>query len=78
MRLPLGQWSSQRHWHTHGDEFVDILEGEPVLVEDSGETLLGAGDCAAFPKNTGTAITRSTARSGRPFVSSSARDPLTT
>jgi uncharacterized cupin superfamily protein len=51
MRLPPGGWSSQRHWHTHEDEFVYILSGELVLVEDAGETLLRAGDCAAFPKN---------------------------
>ncbi len=53
MRLPPGNWSSQRHWHTHEDEFVYVLEGELVLVEDGGETLLRAGDAAAFPKNTG-------------------------
>lgn len=53
MTLPPGGWSSQRHWHSHEDEFVYLLEGELVLVEDGGETLLRAGDCAAFPKNTG-------------------------
>ena len=53
MRLPPGNWSSQRHWHSHEDEFVYLLEGELVLVEDEGETLLRAGDCAAFAKGTG-------------------------
>jgi uncharacterized cupin superfamily protein len=53
MRLPPGNWSSQRHWHTEEDEFVYLLEGELILVEDSGETVLRAGDCAAFPKNSG-------------------------
>jgi uncharacterized cupin superfamily protein len=53
MRLPPGNWSSQRHWHSHEDEFVYVLEGEIVLIEDGGETLLRAGDCAAFPKGTG-------------------------
>ena len=53
MRLPPGQWSSQRHWHSHEDEFVYVLEGELTLVEDGGETVLRAGDCAAFPKGTG-------------------------
>ena len=53
MRLAPGNWSSQRHWHSHEDEFVYVLEGELTLVEDGGETLLRAGDCAAFPKNTG-------------------------
>jgi uncharacterized cupin superfamily protein len=53
MRLPPGNWSSQRHWHSHEDEFVYLLEGELVLVEDGGETHLRAGDAAAFAKNSG-------------------------
>ena len=48
MRLAPGVWTSQRHWHTHEDEFVCVLEGEVVLVEDEGETVLRAGDCAGF------------------------------
>jgi uncharacterized cupin superfamily protein len=52
MRLPTGGWSSQRHWHTQEDEFGYVLEGELILVEDDGETVLRAGDCAAFRKNT--------------------------
>jgi uncharacterized cupin superfamily protein len=53
MRLPPGGWSSQRHWHSHEDEFVYVLEGELALIEDDGETILRAGDCAAFPKGSG-------------------------
>ena len=53
MTLPPGGWSSQRHWHSHEDELVYVLEGELVLVEDGGETLLKAGDCATFAKNSG-------------------------
>ena len=53
MTLPPGGWSSQRHWHSHEDEFVYVLDGEVVLIEDGGETLLRAGDCAAFAKGTG-------------------------
>ena len=53
MTLPPGGWSSQRHWHSHEDEFVHVLEGEVVLIEDGGETPLRAGECAAFPKGTG-------------------------
>lgn len=53
MRLPPGGWSSQRHWHATEDEFVLVLDGDLVLVEDEGETPLRAGDCAAFPKGTG-------------------------
>src|SRR5262245_51175335 len=51
--LPPGNWSSQRHWHSHEDEFVYVLEGELILIEAGGETVLHAGDCAAFPKNSG-------------------------
>ena len=45
-----GAWSSQRHWHNGEDEFLVMLSGEAVLVEDDGRTLLRAGDCAAWPK----------------------------
>lgn len=48
MTVPPGQWSSQRHWHDDEDEFVWVVSGEVVLVEDEGETLLRAGDCAAW------------------------------
>jgi len=47
-RLPAGAWSSQRHWHTAEDEFVWVVEGEVVLVTDTGEEVLRAGDCAGF------------------------------
>jgi uncharacterized cupin superfamily protein len=43
-----GAWSSQRHWHTHEDEFVWVLDGELTLITDTGEEILHAGDCAAF------------------------------
>jgi uncharacterized cupin superfamily protein len=48
LRLSAGTWSSQRHWHEREDEFVWVLEGEVVLVEDEGETVLRAGDCAGW------------------------------
>ena len=48
--LKPGAWSSQRHWHNGEDEFVVMLEGEAVLVEDDGRTVLRTGDCAAWPK----------------------------
>jgi uncharacterized cupin superfamily protein len=53
MRLPPGNWSSQRHWHSAEDEFVYVIEGELALIEDGGETILRAGDCAAFPRGSG-------------------------
>src|SRR6267154_6165369 len=46
--LPPGKESSMRHWHTHEDEMVFVLEGEVVLRTDEGEQLLGPGMCAAF------------------------------
>ncbi|WP_297513525.1 cupin domain-containing protein [uncultured Caulobacter sp.] len=48
LRLAPGVWSSQRHWHTAEDEFTWVVEGEVVLVETGGETVLRAGDCAGF------------------------------
>ena len=51
MTLAPGGWSSQRHWHSHEDELVYVLEGELTLIEDGGETVLRAGDCATFAKN---------------------------
>ena len=47
--LEPGALSSLRHWHRAEDEFVMVTQGECVLVEDAGETLMRAGDCAAFP-----------------------------
>jgi uncharacterized cupin superfamily protein len=81
MHLPPGNWSSQRHWHTHEDEFVYILEGEVVLIEDAGETVLRAGDCAAFAKNTGNGhhmINRSDATAVFLEIGSRSREDLTT
>jgi uncharacterized cupin superfamily protein len=48
VHLPAGVWSSQRHWHSHEDEFVYMLTGELVLVTNAGEELLRAGDAAGF------------------------------
>jgi uncharacterized cupin superfamily protein len=49
VRLAPGAWSSIRHWHTHEDEFVYIIEGEAVLVTDAGEQILRLGMAAGFP-----------------------------
>lgn len=48
--LEPGAWSSQRHWHDDEDELVVMLSGTAVLIEDTGETELKAGDIAAWPK----------------------------
>ncbi len=49
VRLPPGALSSQRHWHTHEDEFVFVLEGEIELITDGGTQTLRPGMCAGFP-----------------------------
>ena len=46
--LKPGAASSQRHWHENEDELVYVLEGEVVLREDGGETILKPGDAAAW------------------------------
>lgn len=52
LQLPPGAWSSQRHWHSHEDEFVYVLDGEITLVTNDGEQRLVAGDCVGFPAGT--------------------------
>jgi uncharacterized cupin superfamily protein len=53
-RLKPGAASSQRHWHAHEDEFVYMLEGELVLIEDGAETVLKPGDAAGWKAGTAT------------------------
>jgi uncharacterized cupin superfamily protein len=47
-RLAPGAASALKHWHENEDELVYMLEGEAVLVEDDGETVLRPGDVATF------------------------------
>ena len=47
-RLKPGAMSAHRHWHEQEDEFVYVVEGEVTLIENDGETLLRAGDCAGW------------------------------
>ena len=60
-----GVWSSQRHWHAVEDEFVHVVQGEVVLVDDSGEQVMRAGECAGF---------RAGEHSGHHFVNRSRAD----
>ena len=46
--LPPGSRSSFRHWHEAEDEFLYVLEGNPVLVEDA-RTVLRPGDAVVWP-----------------------------
>jgi uncharacterized cupin superfamily protein len=63
--LTPGAWSSQRHWHNGEDEMVIMLSGEAVLIEDGGETVLRAGDVAAWPAGE---------QNGHHFINRSASD----
>jgi uncharacterized cupin superfamily protein len=47
-RIRPGAASALRHWHQHEDEFIYVIEGELVLIENEGETLLKPGDVAGF------------------------------
>jgi uncharacterized cupin superfamily protein len=66
-RLKPGAASALRHWHENEDEFVYVLEGELVLVEDEGETILKAGDCAGF---------KASVANGHHLVNRTSRDAL--
>ena len=49
LRLPPGAWSSQRHWHTAGDEFVYVLSGEVTLVTDARRRGAARRRCGRLP-----------------------------
>src|SRR5580704_412238 len=49
--LKPGAASALRHWHEREDELIYMLEGEVVLIEDGGETVLKPGDAAGFKAN---------------------------
>jgi uncharacterized cupin superfamily protein len=66
-RLKPGAASALRHWHEQEDEFVYVLEGELVLIEDGGETVLKPGDCAGF---------KAGVSNGHHLVNKSQRDAL--
>ena len=54
-RLASGGESALRHAHSRQDEFIYVLEGNPTLITDGGETLLEPGMCAGFKAGTGDA-----------------------
>ena len=54
-RLPPGGMSALRHTHSGEDEFVYVLEGEPILVTNAGETAMRPGMCAGFKSGSGNA-----------------------
>jgi uncharacterized cupin superfamily protein len=54
-RIAAGSASSLRHTHEQEDEFIYMLEGELVLCENDGETVLRPGDAAGFKAGSGIA-----------------------
>jgi uncharacterized cupin superfamily protein len=48
-RLAAGGESALLHRHSRQDELIYVLEGQPTLITDEAETLLGPGSCAGFP-----------------------------
>ncbi len=47
--LDPGSFSSLRHWHEAEDEFVYVLSGKLLLIDENGEHELTAGSFAGFP-----------------------------
>ncbi len=48
IELEPGAVASLRHWHLKEDEFAIVLTGTLVLAEDTGETVMRQGECAAW------------------------------
>ncbi len=74
--LPPGKESSMRHWHTHEDELVFVIEGEVVLRTDTGEQKLTAGMCCGFKAGSkdGHQLVNRSAKPAR-YLEISNRDP---
>jgi uncharacterized cupin superfamily protein len=49
LTLQPGAYSALRHWHEREDEFVFVIEGDLILIDENGEHPLTAGMYAAFP-----------------------------
>jgi uncharacterized cupin superfamily protein len=46
--LQPGSRSSIKHWHSHEDEMIYVLDGEITLTEGDKEVILHPGDAATF------------------------------
>jgi uncharacterized cupin superfamily protein len=47
--LEPGSISALRHWHEAEDEFVYVLSGTLILIDENGEHALEQGNFAGFP-----------------------------
>jgi uncharacterized cupin superfamily protein len=54
-RIKPNSASALRHVHENEDELIYMLEGELILHENDGETVLKAGDAAGFKAGSGIA-----------------------
>jgi uncharacterized cupin superfamily protein len=66
-RLKPGAASALRHWHETEDEFIYVLQGEIMLIEDGGATVLHPGQSAGF---------KAGVANGHHLVNKSQRDAL--
>jgi hypothetical protein len=74
--LDPGSMSSLRHWHEAEDEFVYVLAGKLLLIDENGEHELTAGSFAGFPRARRTRIIwRTCQMRRRRFLSSDRAGP---
>src|SRR5436309_15777575 len=66
-RLKPGAASALRHWHETEDEFIYVLQGEIMLIEDGATSVLLSCDVARFQPGV---------PYGHHLVNTSQRDPL--
>ena len=50
-RIMPGGETALLHIHTKQQEFIYVVEGNPTLVTDNGETQMSPGMCVGFPPN---------------------------
>ncbi|MDZ4697106.1 MAG: cupin domain-containing protein [Deltaproteobacteria bacterium] len=74
--LAPGASSALRHYHSHEDEFIYLLQGEVVRLSEGQEQPLGAGMCAGFPAGVadGHRITNRSLETAR-YLEVGTRDP---
>ncbi|MDR3476181.1 MAG: cupin domain-containing protein [Devosia sp.] len=53
--LAPGARTASRHWHEAEDEFVFVVSGKPILVDENGRHSLAAGTMVGFPAGIGNA-----------------------
>ena len=62
--LKPGAWSSQRHWHNGEDEFLVMVEGEAILVEDDGRTMVAGKSSSCINRRSHAILLREYCQNG--------------